>query len=273
VNDRQEVTPVLAMLAALAALAGLVVSNLVTQPLYRAVEQGLGATAALGFGALTSEVGLLVPLVAVIIVARLDPRSALGLRRPRSRPMVAALLAVVGGGVIVDQVMFAVLALLPHWRGGNLDVVGRLIAGAGPLGSLALVVPLAVVPAMVEEALCRGVVLRGLQRWFRTDWVPVLASALFFGALHFDPLHVLGAVLMGLLLGWIAVRTGSIWPPVLCHLVNNAISLLSPALGGPSLPDVLDHGHSWPVLGTALVALGAGLIWLQREAREMMSDE
>ena len=270
-ETRREPTPGLAVAAALAAGFGLFALNIFTQPVYLWIERVWGPATALGFGATCAELGLFIPLVALVLFARLDLKSTFGLRRPPLAATLAAIVATVGGGVLVDQAMFLTLQLVPDWRSGNLEVVGRTISEAGLVGALLLLVPLALLPAIVEESLCRGILLRGLQARYPSGWIPLVVTALFFGSLHFDPLHVSAAVLMGLLLGWVALRTGSIWPPVACHLVNNAISLLTPALGGPDLGDVLARGHSPLVVGGGALALLAGIIGIWRVTRPSLS--
>ncbi len=271
VSESKEATPGVVVGAAVASALGLFAFNLSTQPLYFAIERNMGATAALASGAIFSELGLFAPLVPLVLLYRLDPKRSFGLRRPRVQPTLAALLATVGGGVLVDQVMFLTLQAFPDWRSGNLEAVGRTISEAGLGGALALLIPLALMPALIEEALCRGILLRGLQTRYPSGWVPLLVTALYFGSLHFDPLHISAALLMGLLLGWIALRTGSLWPPVLCHLLNNAISLLTPALGGPDLPAVLNRGHSLWVVVLGGAALILGCVWLFRATKPSSS--
>jgi hypothetical protein len=90
-----------------------------------------------------------------------------------------------------------------------------------PLGLLAIV---AVLPGFVEELLFRGYLQSRLLRC----WPPVLAvgfSALVFSVAHLDPVHVLGVIPLGLWLGTIAWRAGSIWPAILCHAINNAVAV------------------------------------------------
>ena len=82
---------------------------------------------------------------------------------------------------------------------------------------------LAVMPALGEELLCRGV----LQRSIRTPWVAILVSAVFFAGLHFDPLHVAGVLPLGFYLAWLGHRTGSVWVPVTAHFANNLAATLA----------------------------------------------
>jgi len=79
---------------------------------------------------------------------------------------------------------------------------------------------------LTEEALFRGVVLRGLLRR-HGPWASSFASALLFGLVHVYPAQIMPAFLLGLLLAGIHLRTGSLWPCVWMHAVINALFLVA----------------------------------------------
>jgi membrane protease YdiL (CAAX protease family) len=275
--DRLQPTANHAAIAAFAAVWGLILVNGLAGPLF-AWLSAAGASLALQLGAnaLVSEIGLTLPLVAVLVYYRIDLREGLGLGRFRLGPTLWSLLTIAGAGVLLDELMHLAVTALPSLRSGGLDAVGSAIASATIVESLILLVPLALLPGLCEEALCRGLVLRGLLTRFQSSrgWVAILLSALFFGLLHIDRLHAPIAALMGLVLGFIALRTGSLWAPIICHVVNNAVSLLTPALGGPSLSQVLDQGHSLPFVALGAAAFAAGIVGLSRSrAGATLEDE
>lgn len=88
-----------------------------------------------------------------------------------------------------------------------------------------LLLTFALMPAICEELTFRGLVLSGFARGNRTN-VAIVFSAVLFGFLHMIPQQVLNAFLLGLVLGLLAIRSGSLWPGVLFHLVNNGSSVL-----------------------------------------------
>ena len=83
----------------------------------------------------------------------------------------------------------------------------------------------AIVPAFVEEALFRGVVLRNLQPFGRTT--AVFISALLFGIMHQNAAQLFYATVAGLVIGYIYAYTQSLWCCVLIHFCNNALSVFS----------------------------------------------
>lgn len=88
----------------------------------------------------------------------------------------------------------------------------------------ALVLVLAVVPAVVEELFFRGGVLSGLENW--GQGAAILIAALCFSLAHGSLSNLLGPLVAGLVYGYMTVITGSVWPAVFAHLFNNCLYLI-----------------------------------------------
>ena len=82
----------------------------------------------------------------------------------------------------------------------------------------------AVLPALLEELVFRGYVLRTLRVY--GDWFAVMVSSLLFGLMHGNISQIPFAIIVGLALGWLYVMTDNIWVPVAVHFANNAFSLV-----------------------------------------------
>ncbi|GMT97219.1 hypothetical protein KH5H1_13380 [Corallococcus caeni] len=81
------------------------------------------------------------------------------------------------------------------------------------------------VAGTAEELFFRGYVqTRLVERWGR--WAGIAGAAALFGLLHLDPIHSPMALMMGLFLGWLAERTGSLRLPIFVHILNNLTSFL-----------------------------------------------
>lgn len=108
---------------------------------------------------------------------------------------------------------------------------------------------------LAEELVFRGAILRKLltltgERW---HWLAIALSAVVFGAVHGNVPQFIHAALIGLLLGWMYYRTGSILPGVMFHWVNNTVAYvmfnLMPQMGDGKLIDLFQGDHRMMVLG------------------------
>ena len=91
---------------------------------------------------------------------------------------------------------------------------------------LANITLVALLPALGEELVFRGVVQQQLMRRIANPWVAILVSAAIFSAAHFQFDGFLPRMLLGFLLGWLYWKTRSFWVPVAGHFFNNGIQVL-----------------------------------------------
>lgn len=89
----------------------------------------------------------------------------------------------------------------------------------GIYGFLIVIISTAVVPALVEEFACRGLVMGLLRKY--SDGFAIIVSAIIFGVMHGNFQQIPFATLAGLALGFIAIKTESLWPAVAVHFFNN----------------------------------------------------
>jgi sodium transport system permease protein len=212
---------------------------------------------------LGSQLGFfLIPSLVWCRLYRAPLVETLQLRWPTRRGWLATLL-LAGGGWSVGAVVWQQLLRFPGAR-AYADWLGELLGKQGQLALGPALVLVALLPAIAEEVTFRGVVLGGL-RQSGSRWVAVVGSAVVFGLFHINPYHVVVATALGLLLGFVALESGSILPGILIHLVNNGIQVLVDR--SPALAARLDGPA---VLGTALVATAVGLL-LVRGSRARIS--
>ncbi len=75
---------------------------------------------------------------------------------------------------------------------------------------------------VAEEILFRGYLFDALKKYL-PDVAVVILTALGFSLIHFQGLYVAPIFGFGLVQGWLRLRTGSIWLPVLMHVMNNGL--------------------------------------------------
>ena len=81
----------------------------------------------------------------------------------------------------------------------------------------------AILPAICEEFLHRGVLLNGLKEIGIKK--AILISSLMFGLLHFNINQFFYATILGMLMALVSVVSKSIYPAMIIHFTNNAISV------------------------------------------------
>jgi len=85
---------------------------------------------------------------------------------------------------------------------------------------------LAILPAIGEEWLFRGVLQRQLNDWFKSAHVAILITAIIFSAIHIQFLTFLPRFVLGLILGYMLLFTKNMWFPIIAHFTNNFMALM-----------------------------------------------
>lgn len=117
-----------------------------------------------------------------------------------------------------------------QWLGWLWSLVLERGGGAAPEGAFVemptwiLFLTIVLVPAIFEELAFRGIFLRSARTFLRPLPAHLLTAAAF-AAIHFQPLMLPFHFGIGLALGALRERSGSLWPPMLLHAVNNALAV------------------------------------------------
>lgn len=93
--------------------------------------------------------------------------------------------------------------------------------------SILIKITTCIVAPVVEEILCRGIFLRGTQKY--GTMFAIVSSALVFAAWH-GGIRIFHSFIGGLLYGILFVKTGSILWPILLHILYNSMNSLSDAI-------------------------------------------
>ena len=106
------------------------------------------------------------------------------------------------------------------------DLTGLLIKSSGLGDLLTNIFILAIIPAIAEEMIFRGILQQILCRIFRSGHAAIWITAIFFSAIHLQFFGFLPRLLLGLCFGCIFFWTGNLWIPILAHFVNNVVPVL-----------------------------------------------
>jgi len=135
----------------------------------------------------------------------------------------------------------------------------------------------AVLPAIGEELMFRGILQRIFSEWSGNKHTGIWASAILFSAMHMQFYGFVPRMLLGVMLGYLFLWSGSLWLPILAHFINNGAAVIASYMySHDSLsvnPDTVGTGTDYAsVLISTL--LTAGLLWLiyRREQRRNVED-
>lgn len=127
------------------------------------------------------------------------------------------------------------------------------------------VIIMCVIPAFCEDMLFRGTILRGMMEKNKT--YAVFMSALIFCLMHGGPDQTIHQFILGVILGYVLVYSGTVWAPVLIHFLNNFIAVTIMYIAGTGSSEATPL-PSWGelagtlVIGLAFAALGGYLVYL-----------
>lgn len=94
----------------------------------------------------------------------------------------------------------------------------------GFLGFTITMIRIVVCAAMTEEICMRGYVMGNLRAY--GDKFAILMSALLFALMHGNLIQAPFAFLSGIIIGYLTVKTGSLWTGIFIHAINNGVSVV-----------------------------------------------
>jgi membrane protease YdiL (CAAX protease family) len=219
------------------------------------------ATRSAVLGVVTGQLMFGVTAVGAMMAKKLRP-VALGVTRPRGAFLGAAVL--IGLSLWYLNLRIVTLFELPE---GGIQLLQDIVEGP-PL--VVVLLALAVLPAICEELLFRGLLLRALASRFSSE-IAVLISALVFAGYHMSLVQLIPTFTLGLVAGALTLRAHSVVPAMLAHLLNNGVAIVVTRV--PELGGWIDR-HATFALGTATVLTASGLaiaVTRRSEDRSAMS--
>ncbi len=229
---------------------------------------------------LTTQLGLvLLPILIMTAFLVRQPRQTLLWTRPPLGITLASLLL-----PVVLHPAFRTLGELVQWlyppNPAAMHSLEPALATIGEAPWWQLILVLGLTPAICEELAFRGFILSGLRR-LGNPWAAVGISSVLFGLTHGILQQSLTTMVMGCVLGYLALRTRSLLPAVLFHLTHNSLSVLAdragpawfgriPLLGWWHPPDgSLGTGTAWAGAAASVLVGAILLAWLHRRTRQV----
>jgi membrane protease YdiL (CAAX protease family) len=123
--------------------------------------------------------------------------------------------------------------VLPHflqWMRDSEDTNEKLIAVLLKMNTvwdmLIDVIFIGLLTAIVEEFMFRGCLQTILEKWFKNTHVAIWVTAILFSAFHMEFFGFLPRLMLGVLFGYFVVWSGSVWPAVWAHFLNNGTAVV-----------------------------------------------
>lgn len=139
------------------------------------------------------------------------------------------LAAGLGTQIVAIPLLYAAIFRVTDALGWDLDRdlsadARELTAKATDVVGVVLLVLIVVVAApIIEELFFRGLFLRAVERRAGRRWA-LWVTALVFGAVHLQALQFPALTLIGLVLGWLTLRTGRLGPAIWAHIAFNGVA-------------------------------------------------
>jgi len=199
------------------------------------------------FLALITPLTILIVVLTSILIVRFDVINGFKLHKFSFKKFIYSFLLYIGTYLLANEIVNFLAFLFPGAI-QNLDAVNSFLTFDNLFLSILIV---AISPAIFEELLFRGVVLNSFNIKNK-NYLAIIISALIFGVFHMNLLQGAFAFILGLSLGFIYVKTGSLFVPIIIHFINNLFAVL------------MDYyNFSLPVfssMSVALITIGAILL-------------
>jgi sodium transport system permease protein len=215
--------------------------------------------------------------LAVALFNRVGLRSGFSWVAPSVLGVIAAaMLGVALWPAAHELILFGRWLGIPTLRADQLAGAEQLLEAWKSVPLWVILTSLAVAPGVFEELFFRGFLYPSLRTIF-TPWRAIVASAVLFGLFHvvaataLAPERFLPSFFLGLALGWVRYRTGSVVPCMVLHVLHNGLMLAivhwreELMARGIGVEEVEHLPISW-LAGAALVAVAA-LALLQLSSR------
>lgn len=136
---------------------------------------------------------------------------------------VAISLAVLGLGWTIAQITSENFAVSPQ----DEALIANYSGWRFPLGILSL----GVVTGFCEEILFRGFVIRGFENSFKSKFLAILLSSLLFTVVHLSLMGSFSIFILAMIMGFLVVKTDSIYTSMGCHAAYNSVVLVAAIFG------------------------------------------
>ena len=199
---------------------------------------------------------MVIPLLLFLTARKESFVDRLRIRKLPFPVILSTLVLSLGIIILVDE--FDRIASLLFTPPEYLDQLGYMLKFDSFNMAVFLIFGIVVLAPLGEEILFRGFLQKFLEEHWQDVTRAVLVTSLFFAIIHLNPFWLIQIYMLGVILGFLAWRTGSIWAGFILHAANNLVALLF-----TNYNQVLDDIYTWQGhVAPWILLIGGGCIYV-----------
>ncbi|TAL70434.1 MAG: CPBP family intramembrane metalloprotease [Bacteroidetes bacterium] len=207
---------------------------------------------------------LLLMFLPALIFSRFSPLTFKTLFRLESKPSLLIIILSLTGIIVLSlfetSYLFLQDKLIPEFlqeiykttEKAIEDLYNQILGGNGFFDMMKALAIGAIIPALSEETLFRGMYQRSLEEDLKPSFA-ILISGLVFALVHLNPINIIPLLTIGLYLGVVAYGTKSLIIPIILHFLNNAVAVL--VMYTPSLSQLDSQSYNLNIPSAILMCV------------------
>ena len=207
----------------------------------------------------TELIIIALPVFIVLKLLKLKPKEILRFKTPKPAGLILVPFIAISASIIVSIMSQLINTIFPYPEKYTEALTQLFNMNEAPWK---VFLAIALLPGICEELLFRGFLIRFFEK-YGLQWA-VIISAILFAAFHLDPFRFVPVLLLGFLLGYLALRSGSVYTSMLSHIINNGLAFILVTYSNSSWVKFLvsegDNIHYWlftPALVVFVISLYA----------------
>ncbi|MDR2931967.1 MAG: CPBP family intramembrane metalloprotease [Oscillospiraceae bacterium] len=167
--------------------------------------------------------GFVVPIIIMVVWIRIPKDIAFPMKPPKMSLLIPGIFFCLGMsivGVYLSDFLSRVIQLVF----GLTPTMPDMSAPEQPVSIFVYCINLIIAPAFLEEMMFRGVIMQSLRRF--GDGFALVVSSILFAMAHGNLVQGPNTLIMGLVMGYMVLRTGSLWTGIIIHFINNGVAVL-----------------------------------------------
>lgn len=201
-----------------------------------------------------------IPAIIYVLVVGFPFREVFKWRKVRGDLLLVSGILGLGLSIFLDEIDRLIQMVFPMKK-ELLDAMEEFLVVRSPGDLIFVVLTVIVVASFAEEMLFRGLFQGTLER--NMDATKAVAvTSVAFAVLHFNPWWFIEILILGTVLGFLAWRSGSLFPCVVVHAINNGLSVYFINTNTSRLDWYLFKGHVspiWILVSAGCILLGVRL--------------